>query len=173
MPTALHLPAPFFPTSRAGASNPGDGNISYGTGKPGTARSTTAVRRGSSLKTQSPAASPRPRHRGPLLAGQPASLLLACTCGVGVPANADGGGDSIPYTPQQCMVRDLPPPPSRTLLPCGPRSAELLAAPLPFLRFCPVRPGGVYKNIGGGCCSARSPPRSATAATAPPAWPPA
>ena len=64
-------------------------------------------------------------------------------------------------------VRDLSPPPSRTVLPCGPRSSELLAAPLPFLRVCPVRPGGVYRNTGGVNCGARSPPRSA-AATAPP-----
>ena len=45
-----------------------------------------------------------------------------------------------------CSVRDMSPPPSKTVLPCGPRSAELLAAPHPFLIFCPVRPGGVYKN---------------------------
>ncbi len=48
-------------------------------------------------------------------------------------------------------VRDLPPPPSKTVLPCGPRSFEHLAAPLPFLKFYPVRPGGVYENTGGGC----------------------
>ncbi len=75
--SSLHLLVRFFPTNRAGASNPGDDSISYGTGKPGTARYTAAVRRGSSVKTQSPAASHRPRHRDPLLAGQPASLLLA------------------------------------------------------------------------------------------------
>jgi hypothetical protein len=57
-------------------------------------------------------------------------------------------------------VRDLPPSPSRTVLPCGPRSSELLAAPLPFLKFCPFRPGGIYENTGGGYCWARSPPRS-------------
>ena len=49
-----------------------------------------------------------------------------------------------------------------------PRSSELQAAPLPFLRLWPVRPGGVYENTGGGCFSARSPPRSASAATSPP-----
>ena len=65
-------------------------------------------------------------------------------------------------------VRDLPPSPSMTVLPCGPQSSELLAAPLPFMRFCPVRPGGVYENTGGGCSSARSPPRSVATATAPP-----
>jgi hypothetical protein len=69
-PSFIHLPAPYFPTNRAGASNPGDGNISCGTGKPGTVRSTAAVRKGSAVKTLSPAASPRPQHRSPFLAGQ-------------------------------------------------------------------------------------------------------
>ena len=30
----LHLSFRYFPTNRAGASNPGDGSISYGTGTP-------------------------------------------------------------------------------------------------------------------------------------------
>ena len=99
---ALHLCFRYFPTNRAGASNPGDGSISYGTGKPGTARSTAAVRKGSAVKTLSPTASPRPQHRNPFFAGQLAFLLLAWTCGVGVHVNADGGGGSLPYTPPQC-----------------------------------------------------------------------
>ena len=99
---ALHLCFRYFPTNRAGASNPGDGNISYGTEKPGNARSTAAVREGSTVKTLSPAASPRPRHRSPSLARQPASLLLAWTFWVDVHVDADGGGGSLPYTPPQC-----------------------------------------------------------------------
>jgi hypothetical protein len=161
----------FFPTGWAGASIPGDGCISYGTGKPGTARSTAAKRRGSSVETQSFAASPRPRHRGDLLVGQPASCSSPEVVGLvspQMPMAAAAVSRTLLHS-----VRDLPPPPSTTVLPCGPRSAELLVAPLPFLRFCPVRPGGVYKSNGGGCCNARSPLRSVAAATAPPAWPPA
>jgi hypothetical protein len=70
--------------------------------------------------------------------------------------------------------RDLLPPPSKTALPCGPRSFELIAAPPFFLIFYPVRPGGVYENTGGGGRNPRSPPRWEVAVcTAPPAWPPA
>ena len=65
-----HFLVRYFPTNRAGASNPGDGSISYGKGKPGTARSTAAVRKDSAVKTMSPTVSPRPQHRSPFLAGQ-------------------------------------------------------------------------------------------------------
>ena len=88
----------YFPTNRAGASNPGDCGISYGTGKPSTARSTAAVRKGSPVKTMSPTASPRPQHRSTLLAGQPASLLLAKTYRIGV-------FSEIPIAAPQCPVR--------------------------------------------------------------------
>ena len=44
-----------------------------------------------------PAASPRPRHHGPLLAAQLAFLLLAWTCRVSVLLNTDGGGGSLSY----------------------------------------------------------------------------
>ena len=71
-------------------------------GKPGTARSIAAVRKGSPVKMLSLAASPRPQHRSPFLARQPASLLLAWTREVGGLVNADGGGGSLPYTPPEC-----------------------------------------------------------------------
>jgi hypothetical protein len=98
-----HFLVRYFPTNRAGASNPGDDSISYGTGEPGNARFIVAVRKGSAVTSMSPAASPRPRNPGPLLAGQPASLLLAWTCELGVPVYADSSGGSLPYTPRpQC-----------------------------------------------------------------------
>ena len=65
--------------------------------------------------------------------------------------------------------RDLPPSLSKTSLPCDPRFFELPTAPLPFLKLFPVRPGDVKENTGCGSCNARSPPRSAAAAIAPPA----
>jgi len=71
-------------------------------GKPGTARSIAAVRKGSPVKMLSLAASPRPQHRSPFLARQPASLLLAWTREVGGLVNADDGNGSLPYTPPQC-----------------------------------------------------------------------
>jgi hypothetical protein len=114
----------YFMTNRAGASSTGDGSILYDAGKPVTSRSTTAVRRGSAVKTQSLAASPRPRNRGPLLAGQPASLLLAWTCRVGVLLNTDGGGGSLPYhsSAMDAVCRRRPPRP-RFLATPGPLSS--------------------------------------------------
>ena len=147
MPTALHLPFRYFPTNRDGASNTGDGSIPYGPGKPGIARSTPAVRRGSVVTTHSPAASPRPRHRSPLLAGQHASLLLVWTCRVWCPLEHRWRRRQSPV-PLLRSGRDLSPPPSRTALPCGPRFSELLAAPLPLLICYSVRPGGVNENTG-------------------------
>ncbi len=54
-------------------------------------------RKGSTVPTQSPTASPRPRQCGPSLARRPASLLLALTCEVGVLLYTDSGGGSFPY----------------------------------------------------------------------------
>ena len=78
LPSSLVFRVRYFPTNRAGASNPGDGSGRDGahTGHP-PVRSTAAVLKGSAVNTQSPAASSRPRHRGLLRAGQHASLLLA------------------------------------------------------------------------------------------------
>ena len=81
-----HFLVRYFPMFRAGASNPGDGNVIV--------PSTVAVREGSIVPTQSLAASPRPRHSGPSLAGHHVSLLLTWT---GVLLNVDGGGGSLPY----------------------------------------------------------------------------
>ena len=62
-PSFLHFLDQYFPMNRDGASNPGDGIVRYGTHTghlPVCA--TAAVRKGSAVKMQSLAASPRPRH---------------------------------------------------------------------------------------------------------------
>ena len=115
---SLHPPGHVrnFPSNQAGTLNPGDDSLPYNNILTAISR-TTAVRRGSAVEMLFPTTSPRPQHRGPSSCGtMPPSLPPECMVFFKHMWRRR-------QTPVRILhsVRDLPPPPHRTALPCGPR----------------------------------------------------
>jgi hypothetical protein len=132
----FRLPVRYFPTNRAGATSTGDGNIPYHWDDPLSPCEKAPRRRRSPMR--------------PLLGHDAAVLFLR---GSLPPCFSPGRfGGSVFKTPMATAavsrtllldIHDPPPSASRTALPCGPRSSELLTAPPPFLSAYPVKPCGV------------------------------
>ena len=101
-PSSLHFPVRVFP-DRTGPGPPTpatavDRVCQCGKG-PATVQSTAAVRQGSAVQTQSPAASPRLRHRSPCLVRQPPPCSPS---GLVVPLSAAAGSRTLPSQRTRC-----------------------------------------------------------------------